>query len=170
MSLPPVTLRRHTRPAVPMKPLSHELKRLIFARTGGGQSTFHRLVMFGMGGALSYVLNTAVFLLLHRSAGLSEEIAYAVSLTLMTVITYSWSYWINFRTSRSFRSCLPRYLATMAIGYTLNYTLVQVGFNLWPGRQKLIILIVMALVAVLKFVIYHKWVFPRDASESVVQS
>lgn len=122
----------------------------------------YRLVMFGAGGVLSYALNTGIFLSLRNYAGLGEEVAYACSLTMMTVVTYSWSYWINFRTSQSFKSSLPRYLATMAICYALNYALAQIGFNLWPGKPKLIIFIVMAAIAVLKFVIYHRWVFPRE--------
>lgn len=128
--------------------------------------TVLRLMLFGLGGLLSYVLNTGVFVALRTRAHLSEEVAYAVSLTLMTMVTFSWSYWVNFRTSQSLRSCLPRYLAAIGVCYALNYALAQTGFNLWPSRPKLVILVVMAVIALVKFFIYHKWVFPRDPAAS----
>lgn len=139
-----------------------------FYRVGGllRRPTILRLMLFGLGGVLSYLLNTGVFVALRTRAGLTEEIAYAFSLTIMTTVTFSWSYFVNFRTSQSLRSCLPRYLAAIGVCYALNYALAQTGFNLWPSKPKLVILVVMAVIALVKFFIYHKWVFPRDPASS----
>ncbi len=117
--------------------------------------------MFGLGGLLSYALNTAIFLFLRRNVGADDRIAYAVSLTVTSVVSYSWSYFVNFKTSRSLRSALTRYLTAVGVGYVLNYVLVQIGLSFWWEKPKLVILVVMVLIAGLKFLAYHLWVFPQ---------
>jgi putative flippase GtrA len=125
------------------------------------QSLFFRLLWFGAGGVLSYTLNVSCFLLLTRHLGLSQRVAYACSLALITGVTFGWSYLVNFRTSRSLQSCLKRYVATLVICYGLNYLMAHVAFAFWPDKPKLIILVVLVIIAGVKFLIYHWWVFPR---------
>ncbi len=120
-----------------------------------------RLLGFGVGGALSYGLNVGAFVLLHDRHGLDPRLAYAISLTLVTGVNFSWSYFVNFRTDATVRACLPRYAATLLSCYVLNYAITQAGFAWRPDREKLVILTALVVAASVKFVIYHLWVFPR---------
>lgn len=127
-----------------------------------------RLLGFGVGGALSYGLNLGAFLVLHERHGLDPRLAYAISLTLVTGVNFAWSYFVNFRTDATIRACLPRYAATLVSCYVLNYAITQVGFVWWPEREKLVILSALLVAASVKFVIYHRWVFPRRQRSSSV--
>lgn len=124
-------------------------------------SALLRLLGFGVGGALSYGLNLGAFVVLHEWHSFDQGLAYAISLTLVTGVNFTWSYFVNFRTDATIRACLPRYAATLLSCYVLNYTLAQAGFAWWPETEKLVILGALVLAAGVKFVIYHLWVFPR---------
>ena len=128
-------------------------------------SFWRRVILFGLGGAIFYVCNTSIFLFLWRDLGWSKEIAYALSLTLMTGFTFAWSYFVNFRTTVSWRSCAKRYFLILLSCYAANYVMVQIGLYLMPTRPKLVILATQVLIAGYKFLIYHFWVFPQVSSE-----
>jgi putative flippase GtrA len=129
------------------------------------QSVVMRLFWYFAGGALSFGANAGVFVLLHSRLGFTEEVAYAVSLALVMGFNFAWSYFVNFRTESGLRSCLPRYAVTQAAAYCINYLTTQALFELVPDRQKLVILFTQVMMAGVKFLSYHFWVFPRKARE-----
>jgi hypothetical protein len=141
---------RMNEPHVVHRGLHHEIRAVIL-----------RLIGFVAGGALSYGLNLGAFLLLHERLAADHDVAYAISLTLVTGVNFAWSYVVNFRTDATIRSCLPRYAATLLSCFVLNYALAQAGFAAWPDREKSVILGALVAAAGVKFVVYHLWVFPR---------
>jgi uncharacterized protein (TIRG00374 family) len=130
------------------------------------QSLAMRMFWYLAGGALSYAANIGVFGLLRWRIGFSEEIAYAISLALVMGLNFAWSYLVNFRTETGLRSCLPRYALTQALAYCFNYATTQVLFECFRGKEKLVILATAMMVAGLKFLSYHYWVFPRGTRDS----
>lgn len=145
-----------------------------------GGSVIVRAPLFFIGGALSYVVNTALFEVLTsglrwpdamlrfvdieplilRGAGWPPTAAYAASLGSVIALSFLWSYYVNFRTSVAWHACAPRYIATVTACAMLNYTIVQLLLLRAPTREKLIILVGTAAAAGFKFISYHLWVFP----------
>lgn len=139
------------------------------AGAGGGtgpatvarQSFLMRVLWYGVGGLLSYGANVTLFGLLRWRLGLGEEVAYAVSLGVVMGLNLVWSYRVNFRTDSPLRQCLPKYGLAQLGAYCFNYGATQLLFDLVPGREKLVILFTAMVVAGVKFLLYHYWVFPR---------
>lgn len=119
-----------------------------------------RIFWFGFGGALSVFLNAGPFHLLRTRAGLSGHWAYAISLCFATGLFLFWNYYINFRTSASFRSCAARYLVAVGLCTTINYLTVISGLKLRPGWWLAIIGTVQVGMGGVKFLLYHFWVYP----------
>jgi len=139
-----------------------------------------RAVLFLVGGALSYAINVCVFDLmtggLHwpravaewlgtavqitGGAGWSPPAAYAVSLSVVTLLGFLWSYHINFPTPHVWHKCAPKYMTTVLACAAANFTIVQILLMMFPERERIAILIGMAASAVAKFLLYSIWVFP----------
>jgi putative flippase GtrA len=128
------------------------------------RQTITRMLLFGLGGLFSYGLNVGAFLLLRKKLGLTEEVAYAISLGCVTGATFTWGYFVNFRTNRPLHDCASRYVLVQACCFGLNYAIAQTGFNLFPERPKLVILATLVFIAALKFGAYHFWVFPAHSA------
>jgi putative flippase GtrA len=134
------------------------------------QSLMSRLFWFGVGGALSVGLNAGPFFLLREKLHLPNAVAYAVSLTLVTVIFAVWNYYLNFRTECSLRECTARYLVCIAFCAALNYAVVLPALHLiektpalahWPHLWLLVIATVQVTMGGVKFLLYHHWVYPH---------
>lgn len=127
------------------------------------QSLPERLGWFLVGGLLSNSLNYAPFEFLRSVLHFSEWGALAISFTFATTVFAIWNYKVNFRTSSGFRECLPRYLAVLLICTGISYLITLAGIKQW-GQGKLMAFLIMFSVqtpiAALKFVVYHKWVYP----------
>jgi putative flippase GtrA len=128
------------------------------------QSIISRLFWFGMGGGLSVAINASIFFLIREQLGWSEAGALAVSLVVVTTVFAIWNYRLNFRTDRDWRECLTRYLAAVAFCFALNYAIGLTGIK-ELGSTKLrivgVLFTVQVLVSAVKFVLYHRWVYPR---------
>ena len=128
------------------------------------QSFVSRIFWFGVGGVLSVCLNFGPFEWLTTRAGLQNWVALAISLTFVTALFSIWNYYLNFRTTRRWRDCLPRYLAALAVCWMISYLLTLTGIKEWGTSRILRLLIffcVQSGVSILKFALYHYWVYPQ---------
>lgn len=125
------------------------------------QSLRSRLLWFGVGGVIGYALNAGPFYLIEQHLAWPRWLAYAASLTFQTVIFFLWNYFINFRTPASWGPCAGRYIATVLVFYASNYALAQLGFWVMPEWRYAVIAVVPAMLAGIKFGLYHWWVFPK---------
>lgn len=132
------------------------------------QSIVSRVFWFGVGGLLSVGLNFGPFEFLTHRAGLPNWAALAISLTFVTALFSVWNYYLNFRTARRWRDCLPRYLSALAVCWFISYLLTLTGIKEWGTTRFLRLLIfffVQSGVSVVKFALYHYWVYPRHAGD-----
>lgn len=131
-------------------------------------STYHPIIRRGamsiVGGLLSYVLNLAPYLLLTRVFAWKHDPAYAVSLTWVTVLMFVWNYRVNFPTPSHWRGCAVRYVVALASSWIINFVLVGLARHVMSAP--LAIFLVGGFVAVLKFGVYHWWVFPHRTQVS----
>jgi len=118
-----------------------------------------RAVFFALGGLVSYGLNLVPYKLLTLGLSWAHFPAYAVSLTFVTGLMFFWNYRINFPTPEAWAGCAGRYLSTTAGAWIANFLAVAALRHLLP--VELAIFIVGFLVALCKFLIYHRWVFPH---------
>jgi putative flippase GtrA len=126
-----------------------------------------RLFLFVVGGLLSTGLNAGPFWLMREVLHWPQAMAYALSLTLVTIVFAIWNYFINFRTDRSLRECTARYLACVGLCSALNYLIVISGLKAWADGWLLIIATVQIGMGGVKFLLYHFWVYPRARQEPV---
>ncbi len=146
-----------------------------------------RAALFLVGGVLSYSINVSIFDLLTSGlhwpkavaawlgvpvyltggAGWSPPGAYAVSLSVVTLLGFLWSYHINFPTPQAWHRCAPKYVTTVVACAAANFAVVQALLALFPDRERIVILVGMAAGAAGKFLLYNLWVFPegRPAGE-----
>ncbi|MEI6033761.1 MAG: GtrA family protein [Verrucomicrobiae bacterium] len=133
------------------------------------QPFISRVFWFAVGGVLSVCLNFGPFEWLTSRAGLPNWAALAISLTFVTALFSVWNYHINFRTARRWRDCLPRYLAALGACWLISYLLTLTGIKEW-GITRLsrftIFFSVQSGVSIVKFVLYHYWVYPRHSSDT----
>ncbi len=98
--------------------------------------------------------------------GLPVPVAYAISLGAITMLAFLWNFHVNFRTPDTWHDCAKRYGGSVAICTMANYTVVQTLLALFPGREKIMILLGMGTAAMFKFLLYHFWVFPRSKTKN----
>lgn len=135
------------------------------------QSIVSRLLWFAVGGGLSVGINASIFFLLRDRLGWPASGALAVSLVVVTTVFAIWNYRLNFRTSRDWRECLARYLAAVGFCFALNYAIGLTGIQQLgstPLRVFLVLFTVQVLVSGVKFLLYHRWVYPRAATAAEV--
>lgn len=128
------------------------------------QSLLSRVFFFGVGGGLSVAINASIYFLLQDWLGWPKWSALAVSLVVVTTVFAIWNYHINFRTDRGFRECLVRYLSAVAFCYALNYSIALTGIKQLGHTRLLelgILFVVQVLVSGVKFLLYHRWVYPH---------
>ena len=130
------------------------------------QPLLSRLFWFGVGGAMSVAINWTIYYVFAGRLGWPKGQAFAVSLGVVTLVFAIWNYRINFRTDHGFRECLARYLVAIAFCFALNYGITLSGIKHFGTTKVLeygIIAVVQVLVSGVKFVLYHRWVYPRTA-------
>ncbi len=74
-----------------------------------------RLMFFVLGGGMSSLLNTGIFRISHKLFHWPDSAAYGLSVVTTAVVFFVWSYYVNFRTTRVWKDCLPRYLGCLVI-------------------------------------------------------
>lgn len=128
-----------------------------------------RIFWYVVGGLLSVCLNFAPFEWLTARAGLPNWMALAMSLTFVTALFSIWNYHINFRTHRNFFDCLPRYLAALGTCWLISYLLTLTGIKQFGTTRVLRFLVfffVQSGVSLIKFALYHYWVYPRHPGDT----
>lgn len=123
------------------------------------RTILQRGAVFVAGGLVSYVLNLIPYKLLRHFAGWPHDPAYAASLTWVTVLMFFWNYRVNFPTKQHWKLCASRYVTSVLIAWALNFFSVRLIKEWLP--VSVAIFIIGFVIAVLKFGLYHWWVFPH---------
>ena len=123
-----------------------------------------RIFWFGVGGALSILLNTGLFRLLTTGLRWSQPLAYGVSLAAVNVLLFVWNYFVGFRTTTHWTVAARRQVVCIASSNLLNYALVMILLGVFPRWPEAVIAAVQVLIAGFKFVLYHYWVYPAPAA------
>ena len=131
-----------------------------------------RLFWFGAGAGVSYLLIATPFRLLETHTALPVWAVSACSIGVSTTFFFVWNYTINFPTRARKRDALARYLAAVTLIWVLSSTTltilkhVHVGLDLaiGPAVLDMDIVATQVLLSGLKFLLYHKWVFPLDVT------
>lgn len=129
------------------------------------QSLGARLLWFTVGGLISVALNYAVYFAAYHQLHWPRGLALGISVAVVTAVFSLWNYFINFRTARRFHQSTARYLGVVALGYVLNYAIALTGlahFGKTKALEFAVLAAVQVLVAGLKFLLYHAWVYPRE--------
>lgn len=136
-----------------------------------GPSIFSRIFWFVLGSPLSFGINWTIFYIASHRLGLSKAVALGISMTVMTVVFSIWNFFVNFRTTRNWSECLPRYMAALGLCSAVNYSLSLTGIVQLAHGSKLLESAVMAgstfIVSGVKFLLYHFWVYPHTPAEEM---
>lgn len=131
------------------------------------QSLLSRMFFFAAGGFLSVGINWGIYRLMQDVFGAPRWSALALSLLVVTAVFSVWNYFLNFRTRLGWRESLVRYLGAIGFCYGLNYGIALTGIK-HLAHTRLVEFSVLASVQVLvsgvKFLLYHRWVYPRHDS------
>ena len=119
-----------------------------------------RIFWYGVAGVVTIALNPALFRLFHHTLGWNNYAAYAVSLTLVNVLQFIWSYFVGFRTSERWTVAARRQGTVFVGANVLNYGLVVALQAVFPAWKEAVIVAVQVVIAAVKFVVYHYWVYP----------
>ncbi len=127
-----------------------------------------RLFWFVVGAGVNYLLISSPLGWLKTHTQFPIWAIVACSLATSTTLLFVWNYFVNFRSSLRKREALPRYLAAVGFMYVLQWitlTLMKhhnghLALNLFGHPLDLDILGSQALLAGVKFPLYHKWAFP----------
>jgi len=127
------------------------------------KSLIERILWFAIGGLCSTAANFAIYEFLFCFLGLATWVALALSLTIVTIFLSIWNYRVNFRTDKKWIDCLPKFLAVVLSGWSLSYLLTLLGIS-ELGRTSVerffVFLFVQGGVSLLKFFLYHFYVYP----------
>ncbi|MGV3530764.1 MAG: GtrA family protein [Chthoniobacteraceae bacterium] len=128
-----------------------------------------RFFWFVAGAAVNYTLISVPFKWLKQNTDLPIFAVSALSVGVGVTFFFLWNYFVNFRTDSRKRDALARYITAVAIMWALSATTLtilkhfnaQMAFSLL-GRIPLDLDIVATqfFLAGIKFLLYHKWVFP----------
>lgn len=132
------------------------------------QALRSRLFWFVAGASVNYLLIATPFKWLDKNTDLPDLAVSACSIGVGTSFFFFWNYFINFRGDARKREALPRYLtavccmwllssATLTILKSLNF---HMALTLGRFPIDLDIVATQFFLSGLKFVLYHKWVFP----------
>jgi len=132
-----------------------------------------RFLWFLAGATVNYLLIATPFKWLKAHTDLPTLAISACSIGTGATFFFIWNYFINFRGDTRKRDALPRYLAAVLVMSALSSGLLtflkqhdaHMAFAVGRFPLDLDIVATQFFLAGLKFVLYHKWVFPlpRDA-------
>ena len=139
-----------------------------------------RFFWFVAGAAVNYTLISIPFKWLKQNTELPIFAMSALSVGVGVTFFFGWNYFVNFRTDSRKRDALARYITAVILMWGLSATTLtilkhfnaQMAFSLL-GRIPLDLDIVATqfFLAGIKFLLYHKWVFPlpKDTPAAPVQ-
>jgi hypothetical protein len=126
-----------------------------------------RLLWFGVGAVLNYVLMATTFKWLSAYTHWPVWASSASSVGVATIFLLAWNVLVNFRGNGRVVTILPRYLSTV-VGIWLLSSVVLTGLkhidiNLVAAIGNIPldfdVIGTQCFLAGLKFTLYHKWVF-----------
>jgi hypothetical protein len=129
-----------------------------------------RLFWFFAGAGVNYLLISKPFNYLKGHTALPYGAISACSIGASTGLLFLWNYFVNFRTGLRKREALPRYLTAVFVMWLLSSGTLWLLKTIRPNSivsvfglsLDLDIIATQALLAGLKFPLYHKWAFPVD--------
>jgi hypothetical protein len=127
-----------------------------------------RLFWFAAGAALNYLLIATPFGWLQAHTALPIWAISACSVGISTTFFFAWNYFVNFRTAASERTVLARYLLAVLLLWLLSSAVLtllkhfdaHLAFSIGSRALDLDIVGTQCFLSGLKFLLYHKWVFP----------
>jgi hypothetical protein len=127
-----------------------------------------RLFWFVAGSVVNYLLISTPFHLLKTHTSLPVWAISAFSLGISSLFFFFWNYTLNFRTDARKRDAFVRYVAAVVLMWLLS-TGTLTAFKHYNAHLSLTILKIAVdldvvatqfVLAGLKFLLYHLWVFP----------
>jgi len=127
-----------------------------------------RLFWFLTGAGVNYLLISIPFNWLKAHTHLPLLAIAGSSMAVSTSFFFVWNYFINFRTHARKRDALARYVLAVGCMWVLSSATLDTleHFNFHPFFRlghfpiNLNIVATQFLLSGLKFLLYHKWVFP----------
>jgi putative flippase GtrA len=127
-----------------------------------------RFFWFLAGAGVNYLLIATPFKWLTKHTALPIWAISACSLGVSATFFFGWNYFINFRTDARKRDALPRYIAAVLCMWAASSATLTVlkhfdaHLSLSIGRFPLDLDVIATqfFLSGLKFLLYHKWVFP----------
>jgi putative flippase GtrA len=124
-------------------------------------SLWERIFWYGVAGVVTIALNPALYTLFNDVFGWVNWVAYALSLGLVNILQFIWSYHVGFRTTDHWTTSAKRQGVTLVGSNLLNYFMVIGLQAVFPQWEKIIIVAVQVFIAGVKFIVYHYWVYPE---------
>jgi hypothetical protein len=141
--------------------------------TKAKKALHQRLFWFLAGAGVNYLLISTPFNYLKTHTALGVGVISACSMGVSASFFFLWNYFINFRTDSRKRDALARYLTAVVVLWAISslvlWTFKQfdahMSLRLGSKAIDLDIVATQACFGWLKFIIYHKWVFPVAKDE-----
>jgi hypothetical protein len=127
-----------------------------------------RLLWFAAGAGLNYVLIATPFGWLRAHTVWPIWVISASSVAVGTAFFFAWNYFVNFRTEASGRTVVGRYVSAVLLLWLLSSAMLtalkhvdaHLAFNIGGTALDLDVVATQCFLSGLKFLLYHKWVFP----------
>lgn len=119
---------------------------------------FIRFVMVGMITAVIYLL---MGYLLSKYSPLGAINSANIAFVTAVTINYGFHHAFTFQKKTTHQHSLPRFVATMAVGFVVNALVVWVSISLFELQQIIAQIIAMLIVIASNFVLFSFWVFPE---------
>ena len=127
-----------------------------------------RFLWFLAGAGVNYLLIATPFKYLKAHTDLPIWAIAPCSMAVSATFFFAWNYFINFRTDSRKRDALRRYLTAVVCMWLLSSALLtglkhfdaNMAFSLARFPLDLDIVATQFFLSGLKFMLYHKWVFP----------
>jgi hypothetical protein len=132
-----------------------------------------RILWFLAGAGLNYLLISTPFKWLETHTTLPRLAVSACSLAVAASFFFVWNYFVNFRSNARKRDALPRYVSAVILMLMLSSVTLttlksfnaHLAFSIGRMALDLDIVATQFFLSGLKFLLYHKWVFPVAKQE-----
>jgi len=118
----------------------------------------YKFVKFFFSWLLTYWINIWVTYILHKFLLISNDIAYLISISLVTIVNFIISMTFTFNNKYTHK-LLIKYVSVLIIFSILNYLLVYIIKLIFPINYYILIFIITTLIFFVKFIVYDKYVF-----------
>lgn len=129
------------------------------APEGRVRRSFGFLVRYGIAGGLSALTHLGTTWLLVELFGIRAVLATNVGFACSVGVSYTLQRSWVFRSARRHREAVPRFLTVVAIGATINLTVMAVGTELLDGNYVIVQLIALVAIPVSNLILNATWTF-----------